>query len=139
MNMNVLYRFGVPRVLSIKEVLQSYIEHRKTVIKRQAQFRINKIDHRLEILGGYLIAYLNLDRVIEIIRNHDEPKELLISEFSLTEIQVDAILNMRLKSLRKLEEIEIRSEDKNLRKEKSSLLKMISTNENLIKKIADDT
>ncbi len=139
MNMNVLDRFGVPRVLSIKEVLQSYIEHRKTVIKRQAQFRINKIDHRLEILGGYLIAYLNLDRVIEIIRNHDEPKELLISEFSLTEIQVDAILNMRLKSLRKLEEIEIRSEDKNLRKEKSSLLKMISTNENLIKKIADDT
>jgi len=139
MNMNVLDSFGIPRVLSIKEILQSYIDHRKNVIKRQAQFRISKIDHRLEILGGYLIAYLNLDRVIDIIRNNDEPKELLIKEFDLSELQVEAILNMKLKSLRKLEEMEIKKEDKQLRSEKSKLLKMISTDENLIQKIAEDT
>ena len=139
MNMNVLDSFGIPRVLSIKEILQSYINHRKNVIKRQAQFRISKIDHRLEILGGYLIAYLNLDRVIDIIRNNDEPKELLIKEFDLSELQVEAILNMKLKSLRKLEEMEIKKEDKQLRSEKSKLLKMISTDENLIQKIAEDT
>ena len=82
-------------------------------------YRLAQIEHRLEVLGGYLIAYLNLDKVIKIIRNEDEPKPVLMKTFKLTDVQADAILNMRLRNLRKLEEMEIRKEDKELRAERS--------------------
>src|SRR2546426_787651 len=88
---------------------------------RRSQFRLKQIEHRLEVLGGYLVAYLNLDRVIKIIRNQDEPKPVLMKTFKLSDVQADAILNMRLRNLRKLEEIAIKKEDKDLRGEKKSL------------------
>src|SRR5712691_5938510 len=117
LNMNVLSKGRVPKVVGLAEALGEWLAHRREVLLRRSQFRLDRIEHRLEVLGGYLIAYLNIDKVIKIIRNEDEPKPALIKAFKLTEIQADAILNMRLRSLRRLEEIEIRTEDKNLRSE----------------------
>jgi len=110
MNMNVLIDGLVPQVSSLKDVLRAFIDHRRDVLLRRSKYRLGKIDARLEILEGYITAYLNLDRVIEIIRYGDEPKPMLIAEFELTEVQAEAILNMRLRSLRKLEEMELRRE-----------------------------
>ena len=138
-NMNVLNSESVPMVMSIKDILQSYIDHRKEVISRQAKYRISKIDHRLEILAGYLIAYLNLDEVIEIIRNNDEPKPLLMEKFNLTDLQAESILNMKLRSLSKLEEMEIKAEDKALKSDRKTLSAMIATDESLLKKVSEDT
>ena len=115
LNMNVLIKGRVPKVVGLAEVLREWLDHRRDVLIRRARFRQQQIENRLEVLGGYLIAYLNLDKVIKIIRTEDEPKPVLIKTFKLTEVQADAILNMRLRSLRKLEEMEIRTEDKNLR------------------------
>ncbi len=126
LNMNVLDATGIPRVMDLREVLQAYLDHRQVVLVRRANHRLAAINHRLEILGGYLIAYLNLDEVIRIIRQEDEPKPILIKKFKLTDVQAEAILNMRLRSLRKLEEFEIKSEHKKLsaeKKEISALLK----------------
>jgi topoisomerase-4 subunit A len=111
----------LPRVMNLKEVLQSFLNHRQEVLVRRSKNRLGDVDHRLEILAGYLIAYLNLDKVIKIIRTEDEPKEKLIKTFKLTDVQADAILNMRLRSLRKLEEMEIRTEHAALEKEKEQL------------------
>jgi topoisomerase IV subunit A len=117
LNLNVLVKGRVPRVIGLAECLREWLDHLRDVLVRRTNYRKQQIEHRLEVLGGYLIAYLNIDKVIKIIRSEDEPKPALIKAFKLTEIQVDAILNMRLRSLRKLEEMEIRTEDKNLRSE----------------------
>lgn len=110
MNMNVLIDGRMPKVSTLREVLRAFLDHRRDVLLRRAHFRLGKIADRLEVLGGYLIAYLNLDRVIAIIRTEDEPKAVLMAEFRLTDVQAEAILNMRLRNLRKLEEMEIRRE-----------------------------
>ncbi len=110
MNMNVLIDGRTPQVSTLKEVLRAFIDHRRDILLRRSRFRLGKIDARLEVLEGFIIAFLNLDRVIEIIRYEDEVKATLIAEFDLTEVQAEAILNMRLRSLRKLEEMELRNE-----------------------------
>jgi topoisomerase-4 subunit A len=126
MNMNVLIDGRVPKVCSLKEVLRAFLDHRRDVLVRRATFRLDKIAARLEVLEGYLIAYLNLDRVIEIIRHEDDPKAMMIAEFALTEVQVEAILNMRLRALRKLEEIELRAERDALQEERQGLEAMLA-------------
>ena len=127
LNMNVLVKGKVPKVIGLAEVLREWLDHRRDVLVRRSNFRLKQIGHRLEMLGGYLIAYLNLDRVIKIIRNEDEPKPVLIKAFKLSDVQADAILNMRLRNLRKLEEMEIRKEDKELRAEKKSLEELLKS------------
>ena len=121
MNMNVLDSEGVPHVLDIKQVLKEFFNHRHIVLQRRAQYRLDKINARLEILSGYLIAYLNLDEIIRIIREEDEPKAVMMKEFKLTDNQAEAILNMKLRSLRKLEETEIKQEFDDLSSEKGEL------------------
>ncbi len=125
LNMNVLDADQVPRVMNLKEVLQAFLEHRHEVLIRRSNFRLGKIEHRLEILDGYLIAYLNLDEVIRIVREEDDAKGALMKQFKLTELQADSVLNMRLRNLRKLEEMEIRNEHKDLTKEKADLKKLL--------------
>ena len=110
MNMNVLIDGRTPQVSTLKEVLKAFIDHRRDILLRRSKFRLGKIDARLEVLEGFIVAFLNLDRVIEIIRYEDHVKATLISEFALTDTQAEAILNMRLRSLRKLEEMELRNE-----------------------------
>lgn len=127
LNMNVLDAHQVPRVMNLKEILQAFIDHRRDVLIRRSNFRLDKIAKRLEVLAGYLIAYLNLDEVIRIIREEDEPKDELIKTFKLTDTQAEAILNMRLRSLRKLEEMELRTEDKALKKEQAELQKLLKS------------
>ncbi|WP_374303013.1 DNA topoisomerase IV subunit A [Paracoccus sp. (in: a-proteobacteria)] len=126
MNMNVLIDGRVPKVCSLKEVLRAFLDHRREVLVRRANYRLDKIAARLEVLEGYLVAYLNLDRVIEIIRHEDEPKAVMMAEFGLTEVQVEAILNMRLRALRKLEEIELRAERDALLEERQGLEAMLA-------------
>lgn len=121
LNMNVLSADGTPRVMPLKDVLEAFLEHRIEVLERRSRYRLGKIDHRLEILAGYLIAYLNLDEVIRIIREEDEAKAALMKAFGLSDMQAEAILNMRLRSLRRLEEVEIRSEYDRLSSEKAGL------------------
>ena len=127
LNMNVLDKDRVPKVMGISEVLKHWIVHQIEVLVRRSQHRLDKIDARLELLEGYIVAYLNLDRVIEIIRNFDEPKPMLMEEFKLTDRQAEAILNMRLRSLRKLEEMELRSERDKLLEEREGLEKLIES------------
>ena len=127
MNMNVLDSDGVPRVMSIQEVLREFLNHRLVVLKRRSNFRLDKINTRMEILSGYLIAYLNLDEIIRIIREEDDPKTKLIATFKLTDNQAEAILNMKLRNLRKLEEEEIRSEYDSLATEKENLETLLSS------------
>jgi topoisomerase-4 subunit A len=121
LNMNVLVRGRIPKVVGLAEAINEWLAHRRDVLVRRSRYRLSQIEHRLEVVGGYLIAYLNLDKVIKIIRTEDEPKPVLIKTFKLTEVQAEAILNMRLRNLRRLEEMEIRQEDKDLRAEKKSL------------------
>jgi topoisomerase-4 subunit A len=110
LNMNVLIDGRTPKVCSLKEVLRAFLDHRREVLRRRSRHRLAKIDARLEVLEGYIIAFLNLDRVIAIIRTEDQPKPVLMAEFTLSDVQAEAILNMRLRSLRKLEEMELRRE-----------------------------
>src|SRR6202162_4766990 len=117
LNLNVLVKGRIPKVLGLAECLKEWLHHFREVLLRRSHYPKQQMEHRLEVLGGYMIAYLNIDKVIKIIRTEDEPKPALMKAFKLTEIQADAILNMRLRSLRKLEEFEIRTEDKNLRAE----------------------
>ncbi|MGP9810935.1 DNA topoisomerase IV subunit A [Rhodopseudomonas sp. NSM] len=117
LNLNVLVKGRIPKVLGLAECLREWLDHLRDVLLRRSNYRKAQIEHRLEVLGGYLIAYLNIDKVIKIIRTEDEPKPVLMKAFNLTDVQAEAILNMRLRSLRKLEEFEIRTEDKNLRAE----------------------
>ncbi|MBD5389248.1 DNA topoisomerase IV subunit A [bacterium] len=127
MNMNVIDSKGAPRVMGIGDILREFITHQKDVLRRRTTWRLGNIARRLEILGGLLIVYLNLDRVIEIIRNEDDPKTVLVAEFNLTDVQVEAILNTRLRSLRKLEEMEIRREDAELLAEQKQLQELMAS------------
>ena len=127
LNMNVLDGGLVPRVMSLKDALQAFLDHRREVLERRTKHRLEKIAARLEILEGYLAVYLNLDKVIKIIRAEDEPKPKLIKAFKLSEVQADAILNMRLRALRKLEEMEIRREHDALAKEQKELKKLLGS------------
>ena len=127
MNFNVIDSRGAPRVMPIGDVLREFIAHQKNVLVRRTNWRLANIARRLEILGGLLIVYLNLDRVIEIIRNEDDAKAVLIAEFNLSEVQVEAILNTRLRSLRKLEEMEIKREDAALRAEQEKLQGLLAS------------
>jgi topoisomerase-4 subunit A len=121
LNMNVLSMGKVPKVMSLRDVLVEWLAHRRDVLLRRSRHRLAEIDRRLEILGGYLVAYLNIDEVIRIIREEDEPKEVMMVRFDLTDLQAESILNMRLRSLRKLEEFEIRKEFDELSAEKSGI------------------
>jgi len=121
MNMNVLTAQSVPVVMDLRDVLRAFLAHRDEVVIRRTKFRLEKIAHRLEVLGGLLIAYLNLDAVIKLIRNEDEPKPKMMKKWNLTDVQAEAILNMRLRSLRKLDEIEIKIENDKLKSEQKDL------------------
>lgn len=138
LNMNVLSNGQVPNVLGLKGVLNEWLAHRKVVLVRRSEFRKNKIEHRLEILDGYLIAYLNLDEVIRIVREEDDPKAELIKTFKLTDVQAEAILNMRLRALRKLEEMEIRTEHKELTQELKELKALLGSDDKLWSRIAEE-
>ncbi len=127
LNMNVLVKGRIPQVLGLAEALREWLDHRREVLLRRSNHRLAEIEHRLEVLGGYLIAYLNLDKVIKIIRKEDEPKPVLMKTFKLSDVQAEAILNMRLRNLRKLEEMEIRAEDKALREERTKLKALIGS------------
>src|SRR6266702_2243148 len=127
LNMNVLDKGLVPKVMSLKEVLAAFAAHRREVLERRSTFRLEKIAARLEVLEGYLAVFLNLDKVIKIIRTEDEPKPKLMKAFSLTEVQAEAILNMRLRALRKLEEMEIRGEHDSLTKERKELTRLMGS------------
>ena len=136
LNMNVLVKGKVPKVIGLAEALREWLDHRRDVLLRRSNHRLKQIEHRLEVLGGYLIAYLNIDKVIKIIRNEDEPKPVLMKTFKLTDLQAESILNMRLRNLRKLEELEIRKEDKELRVEKKALDELVGSEKKQWKKIA---
>ncbi|MBX6328653.1 MAG: DNA topoisomerase IV subunit A [Pseudolabrys sp.] len=138
LNMNVLSKGRVPKVLGLAEIIGEWLEHRREVLVRRARHRLGKIEHRLEVLGGLLIAYLNLDKVIKIIRREDEPKPVLVKTFRLSDVQADAILNMRLRNLRRLEEMEIKAEDRALRDELKELKALIGSSQRQWKKIADE-
>ena len=127
LNMNVLDATRTPRVMDLREVLQSWLDHRREVLLRRSNQRLTKIADRLEILDGYMIAFLNIDEVIRIIRFEDHPKQDLMEAFKLTERQADAILNMRLRALNKLQEIEIQGEHDKLSAERDELNKLVST------------
>jgi topoisomerase-4 subunit A len=125
LNMNVLDADTIPRVMPLRDVLRAFLDHRHVVLERRSRHRLAKIEHRLEVLGGYLIAFLNLDEVIRIIREEDEPKAVMMATFGLTEVQTEAILNMRLRSLRKLEEMEIRREHDGLSAERDGIIALL--------------
>jgi topoisomerase-4 subunit A len=137
LNLNVLSNGVVPKVMGLGEVLSEWLAHRREVLLRRTKFRLEQIRHRLEVLDGYLIAYLNLDEVIRIIRTEDEPKPVLMRRFKLTDVQAEAILNMRLRSLRKLEEFEIRGEHDALSKEQKSLNALMKSDDRQWEAVAD--
>ncbi|WP_417309903.1 DNA topoisomerase IV subunit A [Devosia sp.] len=127
LNLNVLDKGTVPKVMSLREALRAWLEHRKDVLVRRTNYRLAEIARRLEVLDGYIIAYLNLDEVIRIIREEDDAKASLIATFELTDAQAEAILNMRLRSLRKLEEIELRKEHTSLTEEQGHLNALLAS------------
>lgn len=136
LNMNVLSKGIIPKVMSLGEVLREWLDHRREVLLRRSEFRLGQIRHRLEVLGGYIIAYLNLDEVIRIIREEDEPKAELMRVFELTDLQAESILNMRLRSLRKLEEMELRREHAGLSEELAQIEALMGSEERQWKTIA---
>jgi topoisomerase-4 subunit A len=138
MNVNVLAGGKVPKVLSLAECLREWLDHRREVLVRRSKFRLAAIDRRLEILGGLLVVYLDLDRVIKIIREEDEPKQELMRVFQLTEIQANAILDTRLRSLRKLEEMELKREQKTLQDEKAKIEELLGSDKIQWKAVAAD-
>lgn len=138
MNVNVLAGGKVPKVLSLAECLREWLDHRREVLIRRSKFRLAAIDRRLEILGGLLIVYLDLDRVIKIIREEDEPKAELMRVFQLTEVQANAILDTRLRSLRKLEEMELKREQKNLQDEKAKIEELLGSDKIQWKTVAGE-
>lgn len=125
LNMNVLDADNTPRVMNLREALRAFLDHRHEVLKRTTRFRLAKIEHRLEVLDGYLIAYLNIDEVIRIIREEDDPKARMMKRWKLSDVQAEAILNMRLRALRKLEEISIREEHAALSQEQKDLKQLL--------------
>ncbi len=138
LNMNVLSAGQVPNVLSLRDVLRQWLEHRVEVLVRRSEYRLKKIEHRLEVLDGYLIAFLNIDEVIRIIRFEDEPKQKLMAAFKLSDVQADAILNLRLRSLSKLEEMEIRAEHKRLTAERRELKALLKSEDMQWARIGDE-
>jgi len=138
LNMNVLDADRTPRVMGLPEVVWGWLDHRHVVLVRRTEHRLAAIARRLEILDGYLIVYLNLDEVIRIVREEDKPKEALMAAFSLTEVQANAILDMRLRALRKLEEMEIRKEHKKLSAEQKRLQGLIKSEEKRWDAIAEE-
>jgi topoisomerase-4 subunit A len=129
LNMNVLSQGKVPKVMSLRDVLVEWLDHRREVLQRRSRFRLAAIVRRLEILGGYLVAFLNIDEVIAIIREEDRPKPVMMERFDLTDLQAESILNMRLRSLRKLEEFEIRKEFDNLEAEKAEIEGLLASDD----------
>ncbi|MFT3726865.1 MAG: DNA topoisomerase IV subunit A [Terricaulis sp.] len=138
LNLNVLDAQGAPRVMSLRDALRAFLDHRRDVLQRRTAHRLEKIAGRLDVLAGLLIVYLNLDEVIRIIRNEDEPKEKLIQRFKLNETQAEAILNTRLRQLRKLEEMEIRREDAALREEQKDLQGLLEDTRKQWRRIAGE-
>ncbi len=138
LNMNVLTAGQIPAVLGIRDVLKHWLEHRQEVLIRRTEHRLEKIEHRLEVLDGYLIAFLNIDEVIRIVRHEDEPKAKLMSAFKLTEVQADAILNLRLRQLSRLEETEIRGEHDKLSGEKRQLKTLLKSDDLQWEKISSE-
>lgn len=138
LNMNVLDADHTPRVMNLKEVLAAFLKHREIVLIRRSNYRLDKINHRMELLQGFILAYLNLDRIIEIIRNEDDPKPIMMNEFALSEVQAEAILNMRLRSLRRLEEEQLRREFEDLALEKAGLEAMLADEELRFKKLSEE-
>ncbi|MFN4337458.1 DNA topoisomerase IV subunit A [Parvibaculum sp.] len=138
LNLNVLSAGQVPGVMSLRDALRAWLEHRKEVLVRRSNFRLDKIEKRLEVLEGYLKAYLNLDEVIRIIREEDEPKPALIKRFKLTDNQAEAILNMRLRSLRKLEEMEIKGEHKELSAEQKNLKALVKSDAKQWERVSEE-
>jgi topoisomerase IV subunit A len=138
LNMNVLSAGQVPGVLSLRDVLRQWLEHRIEALVRRSRFRLEKIEHRLEVLDGYLIAFLNIDEVIRIVRFEDDPKEKLIARFKLTDVQAEAILNLRLRALSKLEEVEIRAEHERLTAERENLLALLGSEDLQWQTVADE-
>lgn len=138
LNMNVLDAQGAPRVMSLKDVLRAFLDHRRDVLQRRTAYRLEKIAARLDVLAGLLIVYLNLDEVIRIIRNEDDPKAKLIARFKLNDTQAEAILNTRLRQLRKLEEMEIRREDAELRAEQADLQGLLEDTRKQWRKISGE-
>ncbi len=136
LNMNVLTRGKVPNVLSLRSVIKEWLEHRKEVLIRRSTFRLGQIEKRLELLGGYLIAFLNIDEVIRIIREEDEPKPVMMARWALTDVQAEAILNLRLRALRRLEEMEIRTEFDALTEEKAAIEKLLASQTKLWQMLA---
>ena len=136
LNMNVLSRGRVPGVLSLRGVLREWLDHRKEVLLRRSRHRLGRIGRRLEVLGGYLVAYLNIDEVIGIIREEDEPKKVMMARFRLSDVQAEAILNMRLRALRKLEEIGIRKEFDALTEEKRVIEALLASGDKQWRMIA---
>ncbi len=126
LNLNVLDKDRTPRVMSLRAALAAWVDHQFVVLRRRTEHRLAKIADRLELVGGYIVAFLNLDRIIEIIRGEDEPKPVMIAEFALSERQAEAILNMRLRSLRRLEEMELRAEQAKLEKEQAGLVGLLA-------------
>jgi len=137
-NLNVIALDGRPRVMGLRELLGEWLEFRITTVTRRLQHRLEKVSRRLHILEGLLVVFLNLDEVIRIIRREDEPKPVLMSTFKLTEIQADAILNMRLRNLRRLEEMEIRQEDKDLKAERRKLQDLLRSEPEQWKKVGEE-
>ncbi len=126
MNMNVLVDGVIPKVVSLEQALRQWLDHRRTVLVRRSRHRLGKIEHRLEVLAGMIIVFLNLDEVIRIIREEDEPKDVLMQTFALSEVQVNYVLDTRLRSLRRLEEMQLRREHEELEKEKVEVEKLIA-------------
>jgi topoisomerase IV subunit A len=138
LNMNVLTGGQIPRVLSLRDALKEWLNHRQVVLVRRSEFRLRKIENRLEVLDGFLIAYLNIDEVIRIVRFEDDPKAKLIETFKLTEVQADAILNLRLKALSKLEEVEIKAEHKRLSDERKALKQLLKSEDLQWERVAEE-
>jgi len=138
LNLNVLDKDNTPRVMDLRQVLQAWLDHRREVLIRRSTFRLAEIDRRLEVLDGYLIAYLNVDRLIKIIREEDEPKPKMIKAFKLSDLQAESILNMRLRALRRLEEFEIKGEHRKLSAERKELRALLKDDKQQWGKIADE-
>jgi topoisomerase IV subunit A len=138
LNMNVLVKGRIPKVVGLAEALTEWLAHRREVLLRRSRYRLAQIEHRLEVLGGFLVAYLNVDKVIKIIRTEDEPKPVLMKTFKISDVQAEAILNMRLRNLRKLDEMEIKKEDKELRAERKTVNELIGSEKEQWKTVADE-
>ena len=138
LNMNLLGEGSVPRVMTLNEALQAFLDHRHTVLRRRTDYRLERIARRMEVLEGFLKAYLNLDKVIRIIREEDEPKPRLMAAFRLNESQAEAILNMRLRSLRRLEEMEIKGEHARLAEERDTLTELAGNEKKRWKAVAKE-